>query len=89
MKNVKVELELKALLKDSSMLKIRDFITNQISSGETTGDEIYQYLLEFVDNDLLSDEVEEKANDLMDALSGWCAKECWLGTGNYGRQVTA
>lgn len=89
MKNVKVELELKALLKDSSMLKVRDFITNQISSGETTGDEIYQYLLEFVDNDHLSDEVEEKANDLMDALSGWCAKECWLGTGNYGRQLTA
>lgn len=89
MKKVKVELELKTLLKDSSMLKLRDFIANQISSGEATGDEIYQYLFDFVDNGLLSEEVEEKANDLMDALSGWCAKECWLGSGNYGRQLTA
>lgn len=89
MKKVKVKSELKALLKDSSMLKIRDFIANQISSGETTGDEIYQYLLDFVDKGNLSDEVEDKASDLMDALSGWCAKECWLGAGNYGRQMTA
>lgn len=85
----KVEVELKALLEDSSILKLRNFIANQINSGEVTGDEIYQYLFDFVDKGLLSEEVEEKANDLMDALSGWCAKECWLGTGNYGRQFTS
>ncbi|ELY2746684.1 hypothetical protein SMC38_003130 [Cronobacter sakazakii] len=84
-----MELELKAHLLNSSMLKLRDFISNQINNGLITGDEIYQYLLDFVDNEDLSDEAEEKATDLMDALSGWCAPEFHLGSGKHGRHIAA
>lgn len=69
------------------MLNLRAFIAGLIDSGSTTGDEIYQCLYEIADADVLDDVTEEKAENLMDALSGWCAPSYRLGDGNYGYQA--
>lgn len=79
--------EIQALLLDSSMRNLREFITDLIASGGNTGDEIYQCLYDIADSEMLDDATEAKAENLMDALSGWCAPSYRLGDGNYGYQA--
>lgn len=74
---------------DSSMLSLRAYITDLIYNGATPGDEIYQCLYELTGSENLTSDVEAKAEDLMDALSGWCSPDYYLGEGNYGQHVTA
>lgn len=66
------------------MLSLRDFITNQIDNESTSGEEICEILSSSLDDGDLGEIAEEKAMSLIDALVGWCAPECKLGTGNYG-----
>jgi len=69
------------------MLNLRNFLTNQIDNGIVTGDDLYELLNGFLDDGDLSDTAEQKALNLLDAMSGWCAPECIIGTGSYGHTV--
>lgn len=67
------------------MLRLRNYLTDQIDNGIVTGDELYELLNETVEDGGLSENAEEKALNLLDAMTGWCAPECIIGTGNYGQ----
>lgn len=71
------------------MLSLRTLISELINSGSATGDEIYQCLYDITGSMELGEEVENKAESLMDALSGWCSPDYFLGDGNYGRHQAA
>ena len=71
------------------MLSLRAYISGLINSEEASGEDIYQCLYEITDKPGMDPVVEEKAESLMDALSGWCSPDYYLGEGNYGQHEAA
>lgn len=59
--------------------KIKEDESNQI------GKIIYKNLTDiYIDKmDSLNTEEDELLSGILDAMTGYCAKPCWIGTGNY------
>ncbi|QFR57748.1 hypothetical protein CPT_Slocum_191 [Serratia phage Slocum] len=57
-------------------------VLNQLSAMMETWDEFRQG----TENNSRYVEVLEEIYNVLDALAGWCAKECWIGSGNYGNR---
>lgn len=67
------------------MQQIRDKLNSMIQEGEASGDEIYSTVIGLYENDLLTQQGDDKAEQVLDCLSGWCHPICYIGQGNYGR----
>ncbi|URC22520.1 hypothetical protein KAMAJI_00920 [Serratia phage vB_SmaM-Kamaji] len=61
-------------------------VLNQFSAMMETWDEFREGSAE-PEEDSRYIEVLEEVYNVLDALSGWCAKECWIGSGNYGNRT--
>ena len=75
---------MKELLEEKSYGQIRLHLNTLIATGDMSGEQIYETILELYMKGELSDEASNKAEDVLDALSGWCHPICYIGTGNYG-----
>lgn len=75
---------MKALLEEESYGQIRLHLNTLIATGEMSGDEIYRAILELYIKEELTEQAMDKAEDVLDALSGYCHPVCYIGTGSYG-----
>ena len=78
--------ELKKILKEKPEM-LNKIIRQKVKEDETNkaGKIIYENLTEIyiADMSTLSDDEDELLAGILDALTGYCARECWIGTANY------